>query len=226
MIRKALLYTGLIVSTLLYTSCIQASHDRVMGQAGVYIGNLHTHTTGSDDGKNTYREMVDEAIRLGYDFLVITDHHSISLDTRFRCANEKDILCVIGEEISTDEVHILAIDIKNAIPYGTSAQETIDRIHAQGGIAIAAHLNDPKYGTDWTYLDQLKDIDAYEYTPILGQEWYDAILFRQGTPVVFDSDAHSTEALKNVANSCTLEELSIEGLKQAIKKGMCTVYFP
>ena len=37
------------------------------------FGDLHLHTTCSD-GENTYEEMVQMALRKGYDFIAITDH--------------------------------------------------------------------------------------------------------------------------------------------------------
>ena len=38
------------------------------------LGDLHTHTTWSSDGKNTSEEMVLAAIERGYDYYAITDH--------------------------------------------------------------------------------------------------------------------------------------------------------
>jgi len=226
MFRKTLLYSALMLSMLTGTSCGKVDPGRVLRGAGTYEGNLHTHTIASD-GENTYHEMVDGAVEEGLDFLVITDHHKISAAARFYCPRERRLLCVLGEEINTLEGHMLAVGIKEAVPGGLSAQETIDSIHLQGGLAIAAHLNEPHgYGINQTDLEKLVGLDAVEYTPIDKQDWYGNIDFLPGYPAVFDSDAHSTNMLRNVANSCALEELSIDGLRQAIKDGKCEVYFP
>jgi predicted metal-dependent phosphoesterase TrpH len=219
-------YATIAFCAIFLTSCSnEKAGPVVLGPAGGYVGNLHTHTVASD-GVNTYHEMIDEADRIGLDFLVITDHQTISTAARAYCPREKRLLCVLGEEIFTTDGHMIAIDIRDVIPAGLSAQETIDRIHEQGGLAIAAHLNEPHgYGINQTTLEGLVGLDAVEYTPIDKQEWYGNIEFMPGYSNVFDSDAHSTEMLRNAANKCAMSELSIEGLKQAIKEGKCEVYF-
>lgn len=45
----------------------------VLIEAGDLRGDLHTHTTWSD-GKSTSEEMVEEAARLGYEYIALTDH--------------------------------------------------------------------------------------------------------------------------------------------------------
>jgi len=43
-------------------------------ELGDLCGDLHCHTTWSNDGKNTMAEMVERARSRGYDYLAITDH--------------------------------------------------------------------------------------------------------------------------------------------------------
>ncbi|HKH29836.1 MAG TPA: PHP domain-containing protein, partial [Gaiellaceae bacterium] len=43
-------------------------------ELGDLRGDLHSHTTWSNDGKNTMVEMVERARSRGYDYLAITDH--------------------------------------------------------------------------------------------------------------------------------------------------------
>ncbi|HKG09406.1 MAG TPA: PHP domain-containing protein, partial [Gaiellaceae bacterium] len=43
-------------------------------EPGDLRGDLHCHTTWSNDGKNTMAEMVERARSRGYDYLAITDH--------------------------------------------------------------------------------------------------------------------------------------------------------
>jgi hypothetical protein len=42
-------------------------------------------------------------------------------------------------EVSSREGHIVALGIKEEVKKGMSAEETLDRIHELGGVAIAAH---------------------------------------------------------------------------------------
>jgi predicted metal-dependent phosphoesterase TrpH len=124
--KKAFLYSSLIAGLLFGSACARADPDRVLGGPGDYVGNIHTHTT-ANSGENTYHEMVDEAVRLGFDFLVITDHGTISWATRYGCPREKRLLCVIGEEIDGEKLHILAIGIDKVIPEDMTDQEYISR---------------------------------------------------------------------------------------------------
>jgi predicted metal-dependent phosphoesterase TrpH len=224
--KRLALYAVIVFCVIFLASCSNENAGPiVLGPAGSYVGNLHTHTVASD-GVNTYHEMVAEAERIGLDFLVITDHQTISTAARTYCPKERRLLCVLGEEIFTTDGHMIAIDISEVIPAGLSAQKTIDLIHEQGGLAIAAHINDQYgLGINQSTLKELVGLDAVEYTPVDKQDWYENIKFMPGYSNVFDSDAHSTEMLRNAANKCAMSELSIEGLKQAIKNGKCEVYF-
>ncbi len=46
---------------------------------------------------------------------------------------------IVGQEVMSREGDILALFIEQDIPRNLSAAESIERIHAQGGLAIAAH---------------------------------------------------------------------------------------
>lgn len=46
---------------------------------------------------------------------------------------------IIGSEITSADGDILALFIEQDIPRGLSAAETVEHIHAQGGLAVAAH---------------------------------------------------------------------------------------
>src|SRR5262249_60606258 len=46
---------------------------------------------------------------------------------------------VVGEEISTRNGHLLGLFLEETVPPGLSAHATIQRIHAQNGLAVVAH---------------------------------------------------------------------------------------
>ncbi len=46
---------------------------------------------------------------------------------------------IVGEEISAREGHVVGLFLQEWIPPGMDAARTVDAIHRQGGIAIAAH---------------------------------------------------------------------------------------
>jgi PHP family Zn ribbon phosphoesterase len=191
---------------------------------GYYVGNLHTHTFSSD-GQMTYHEVIETARTLGFDFIAITDHDTISFATRFLCPIEKRILCIIGEEVSSKDGHILAIGITDTVPSGLSAEETIKRIHEQGGLVIPAH---PAVANGLS-IERIKglSIDAIECNPHSKIENYGySCQLLPNFPYVYNSDAHRREELGRIANRCWLANLSIEALKEAVKAGNCSEFKP
>jgi len=200
------------------------AEPRITGE-GYYIGNLHTHTYSSD-GQMTYHQMIEAAKALGFDFIAITDHDTVSFATRFLCPVEKRVLCIVGEEVSTKDGHVLAIGITQTIPPALSAEETRRRIHEQGGIAIPAHPAAP-LGLTIEKVEGLPAVDAVECSPYTKGENYDySCELLPGFSYVYNSDAHRKDGLDRIANRCWLANLSLEALKEAVKAGNCTEFRP
>lgn len=192
-------------------------------QENFYLGNLHTHTTASD-GKNSYQEMINEAKNKGFSFIAITDHNTISQDTKTLCPQEKEILCIIGEEVSTTEGHMLAIGIKEVVPQGLTPEETIKKIHEQGALAIPSH----PAASNGISVSRIKElpVDAVECSirhKKAGQP-YDCELL-PNLPHVYNSDAHSIAELSQAENKCLMPALNMENLKEAVKNKKCASFF-
>lgn len=224
-ISMAAVIVFLVVITMLTLVRIDYfAQPRTTGE-GYYIGNLHTHTTGSD-GQMSYHQAIEAAKALGCDFIAITDHDTVTFATQFLCPIDKRILCIVGEEVSTKDGHILAIGITNVIPSGLSAEETIKRIHEQGGIAIPAHPAAP-LGLTIEKVEGLPAVDAVECSPYTKGENYDySCELLPGFSYVYNSDAHRKDGLDRIANRCWLANLSLEALKEAVKAGNCTEFRP
>lgn len=137
-----------------------------MSRKIILKGDLHIHTDCSltlPISKKPHvlyspTQAVRQAVKVGLDFLAITDHDSIEgvekaqkEAKRIFQKTGKRILVIPGEEVTTSRFHffghrvplpgphLLAYGIKTRIPPFLSIQETIERIHAQGGLAVAAH---------------------------------------------------------------------------------------
>ncbi len=109
---------------------------------------LHSHShysTGEKirvEGLNSPKEMVEYAKGIGLDVLALTDHNELKGALEAEEAGKKEGLLVIkGEEVQTvNDKHVLGLGLSERIkPACYSVEETIDRIRAQGGIAIAPH---------------------------------------------------------------------------------------
>jgi len=85
----------------------------------------------------SYDALLRQMDRRGMDMVAVTDHNTITGALAFHaCAPERFL---VGEEIKTACGDLLALFITEGIPPGLSPEETIARVHAQGGLVGAAH---------------------------------------------------------------------------------------
>ena len=104
--------------------------------------DMHLHTLYSD-GTASIQALLDHVEReTDLDVVAITDHERIDGALRAReihAAGEYSFELVVGEEITTRRGHVLALFVTERVPALRPLGETLERIHDQGGIAIAAH---------------------------------------------------------------------------------------
>ncbi|HEX4566713.1 MAG TPA: hypothetical protein VH138_08765 [Vicinamibacterales bacterium] len=126
-------------------------------------GAYHVHTTRSD-GHGDKHDVAVAAARAGLKFVILTDHGDA---TRPPDPPEyiDGVLCLDAVEISTDQGHLVALDMPRApYPLGGAADAVVEDVHRLGGFAIAAHPDSPRPALRWT------DTEA----PIDGLEWLNA----------------------------------------------------
>jgi predicted metal-dependent phosphoesterase TrpH len=99
--------------------------------------DLHVHTVGSPDAHTRIEDLPQIIRARGLDGIAVTEHNN------FDPPSFTDALIIPGVEISSRDGHIVALGVKEKIPRGLPADETISRIHNQGGIAIIPHPHDP-----------------------------------------------------------------------------------
>ena len=176
--------------------------DVVLGCAQGWSGaDLHIHTVHSDGTATVAQLLAHVAENTDLRVIAVTDHDCIDgAHEAARLAPNFGIEVVVGEEVSTQEGHLLALFIDCFLPPARPAAETIAAIHAQGGLAIAAHPFDrsvPSLGragldrADWR-LDAIEGFNAGVIWSQRGAnpraQWAAATL---GLPVVGGSDAHT-----------------------------------
>jgi hypothetical protein len=108
-----------------------------------YRANLHAHTTESD-GDLPPEEAAKFYRRAGYDVLAITDHDRV---THIE-AEIPGLLLVSGVELGAGRskqgtrFHIVGLDVRSSGPWthrAESAQEAVNALREDGGIAFIAH---------------------------------------------------------------------------------------
>jgi len=105
--------------------------------------DLHVHTTHSDGTATVNEVLAHVAQHSDLRLIAITDHDTITgaLEARSK-ADAYGVEVIVGEEVSTNQGHLLALFIEAALPPHRPVAETIAAVHAQGGLCIAAHPYD------------------------------------------------------------------------------------
>lgn len=102
--------------------------------------DLHLHSRHSPDSVLDPRQIARLASARGLKAVALTDHNTVGGHGAMKdaCA-EEGLLLIPGIEVTSTDGHILAYGVSQAPKAGRSAAETIEEIHALGGIASAAH---------------------------------------------------------------------------------------
>lgn len=104
--------------------------------------DIHIHTTASDGGATAQQVLDYVEQHTDMDVIAIADHDTLdgALEAKriYDQGNYRFDL-IIGEEVTSTAGHIIGLFLDKEIPKELSPRETIELIHAQGGLAIAAH---------------------------------------------------------------------------------------
>lgn len=123
----------------------------------------HCHTNASPCSTLKPENLITLAKERGIDALAVTDHDQV--DNAKRIRESAPFFVIVGEEVTTSDGDITALFIEERIPPGLSAEETIGRIRAQGGLVIIPHPCDPfrKHAFDPSKYDPIiPRVDAIE----------------------------------------------------------------
>ncbi|MFH0929541.1 MAG: PHP domain-containing protein [Candidatus Aenigmatarchaeota archaeon] len=171
--------------------------------------DCHCHTIYSKhflwgyDSISRPRDLVKAAVKKGLDGIAVTDHDNIkgSLATKKVARSFKGFTVLTGSEIKTKEGEIQGLGITKDVPKGLSIEETVERIHDLGGIAVAVH----PYGSyifrkgvelGAVKADAIEIFNAsnlFEYSNVKAKN----LARRYRKPVTAGSDAHSTREVGN-----------------------------
>jgi predicted metal-dependent phosphoesterase TrpH len=104
--------------------------------------DMHLHTLYSDGTAEVQAVLDHVEHATDLDLVAIADHERIDGALRAReihAAGGYSFELVVGEEVTTRRGHVLALFLEERVPALRPVQETLERIHDQGGLAIAAH---------------------------------------------------------------------------------------
>jgi predicted metal-dependent phosphoesterase TrpH len=105
--------------------------------------DLHTHSHYSRDSVLSPEAYVRAFLRKGITCAAVTDHNEIEGALVIARLAEKmapgRLKVIAGEEIKTRDGEIIGLFLKELVPRGMSAEETVRAIKEQGGVATIPH---------------------------------------------------------------------------------------
>ena len=121
-------------------SLLDGAHRPAPRSAQVLEADLHVHPFPGD-GVLTIGALRREAERRGLDVIAITAHNNrVALDLSSAVVEAPgEVIVLPGQEVTAPGFHLVAVGIDRLIDWRLSVAEAIAAIHAQGGVAIAAH---------------------------------------------------------------------------------------
>src|SRR3990170_4009611 len=184
--------------------------------------DLHVHSTYSSDSIITPKELVFYARKRGLNAVAVTDHNQV--EGARKIAGETDFLIIPGTEVSSRDGHIVGLNVNEVIPRGLSADETVDRIHRAGGVAIACHpfaLFKGSIGQHVTAkFDAVETINASSFPFRSASSKAEKLAERFGLPRVAGTDAHYGPVI-GCAYTVIDSDPNVEAILDAIVKGRC-----
>jgi predicted metal-dependent phosphoesterase TrpH len=190
------------------------------------VGDFHVHAFPGD-GALTPWSLRDQAARLGVDVIAITNHNQTftgRLADVISRASDGPIL-IGGEEVTSPDYHLIALGIQRVVSGNQPAASAIQAIHAQGGVAIAAHPNPQTRGWDAPAIERLDGAEiAHPIDRPEEQEGYSAFFTgaRARSPrlaPIGSSDVHITPGIARCRTIVFARERTPAGVLDAIRNG-------
>lgn len=196
----------------------------------ILVADLHVHPYPGD-GSLPVWELQREAERRGIDIIAVTAHNNrlgLALGGLFSFRPSPTIV-LAGQEVTTPTFHLVAVGTETGIDWRLSARQAIAAVHAQGGVAIAAHPVE----TSWrdTDEDALRTLDGAEVAHPTSRRTHSAgrdeflQFFRRAQSVnpnvapIGSSDFHMWAPLGLCRTYLLADERSASGVLDAIRDG-------
>lgn len=184
--------------------------------------DLHVHTFYSLDSLIRPEELVFYARKRGLDGVAVADHDR--LDGALKISRESDFLIIPGMEITSSDGHIIGLNVQKSIPKGLTAEETVNRIHLAGGLAIACHpanfFRASLGNRVSSRFDAVEVINSSAIPFSYAVKQGERIASHSGIARVGGSDAHYGPEI-GCAYTVVDAEPSVDAIVNAIRKGLC-----
>ncbi len=137
-------------------------------------------------------------------------------------------MIIPGVEVSSSDGHIVALNVKELIPRGFNAVETVELIHRAGGVAVACHphvyfkgcLRDKVCSS----FDAIEVINARAFPFNNSVKKAEETAQRLGLSKVAGTDAHYGPQIGYAYTIIETVEPTVEAIAKAIVEGKCQAF--
>lgn len=204
---------------------------------------MHTHTEFSPDSRTPLERHARAAVAAGLGAICITDHNTIEGALRLRELQQEwtrdtdpererlaALRVVVGEEIYSLDGEIVGLFLQETVPPHLPAAETMDRIHAQGGLVYIPHpfsrnrLRHMKLEQLRALIERIDAVEIFNARELAASSNAKALAFAvaHAKPGGVGSDSHRAwelgRAYVEIADFTTPQEL-LEALRQGTVTG-------
>jgi hypothetical protein len=222
----AMLLSGVGLSTL--TDASPAREPITVDGYEVLSGDFHVHAFVGDGGIAPWM-LQRHAARVGLDVIAVTNHNQTLAGRlgRWFARRSSGPMVLVGEEVTGRDFHLIAVGIERAVDWDQPARAAIADVHAQGGVAIAAHpLRGFAEGYDAAALAELDGLEAAHpdsIAPAIApqfEEFFERTLARNPeVAAIGSSDFHTVGPLGLCRTYLLVRERSEAGVVDAIRDG-------
>lgn len=213
------------------------------GPYRVLDADLHVHTRLSD-GFLSPMELVLVARRRGLDVMAVTEHNQVlpAQVARWLSRRLGGPLVLVGEEITSRDYHLLAYGLESTVAPRRDLGAVIAEVHAQGGVAVAAHPVRrfwPAFEPHLDALDGAEVVSPVARMPARDGDfrWDDMVAFYERAEgripaAIGSSDFHFFALLGSVTTRVFLAEVPLdrdaraEAVLEALRQGRTVVWAP
>jgi hypothetical protein len=201
----------------------------------VIAADFHVHTAFGDGGVPPWN-IGREARRRGLDAVALTNHNQVFAGrlARWLSRHFGGPVVMAGQEVTNPGFHVVVAGLKRAVDWRTPVADMIADVHAQGGVAIAAHPERPYWpafdAAAMRALDGTEVLHPLIYATSSGRR--DLAAFHQRVQRARDrplaaigsSDFHTLATLGRCRTFVFARDLSESAILSAVREGRTQAY--
>jgi hypothetical protein len=199
------------------------------GAYTILSADFHVHSFPGDGALPPW-EAAHEAHRRHLDVIGLTNHNAM-LSLRLADAlhwSPRDVLVIPGVEVTGVGFHVAAIGMHDPVPWQGTVVDAVRAIHAQGGVAIAAHPGGPyRKSLDTTAFQALDGIEAAHPAMFTAERarlefaevYRDALAAHPSIAAIGSSDFHTWAPIGLCRTYVFVRTPTADGVLEAIRAG-------